>query len=62
MIEKEIDRTHFVYGKRCVPDEELHRMSDQELAAWAQKTGVMFAQLKAHLAEHFPETRLKIVS
>jgi uncharacterized protein (DUF2235 family) len=47
---------------RLVPDEELRRMSDRKLAAWCQKAGVMFAQVKAHLAERFPETRLKVVS
>jgi hypothetical protein len=63
--EEEIDGTHFVYGpegkRRLIRDTKLREMSDQELAAWAQQTGVMFAQLKAHLAERFPETKLKVV-
>lgn len=54
-IEAEIDATCFVFGhgadQQLIPDEELLRMSDAELAAWAQKNGVMFAQLKTHLAQ-----------
>jgi hypothetical protein len=61
LIEKWIDEKYFVYGKRCIPDEELRRMSDPELAAWCQRAGVIFAQVKAHLAERFPETRLQVV-
>jgi hypothetical protein len=63
-IEEELDQTCFVYGteRRLMSDEELRCMSDRELAPWCQKAGVMFAQVKAHLAERFPETRLKVVS
>jgi hypothetical protein len=57
-VEQAIDRTCFIFGagQKLIPDEELLRMSDRELAAWAQKTGVMLAQLKAHIAERFPQT------
>jgi hypothetical protein len=61
LVEEWLDGMHFVYGKWCIPDEELRGMSDQQLAAWCQKTGVMFAQVKAHLAERFPETRLQVI-
>ena len=62
-IEEELDATCFVYGpeKRLMPDEELRRMSDRELAAWCERAGVMFAQVKAHLAAHYPETALKVI-
>jgi hypothetical protein len=36
-------------------DEELRRMSDRELAALCERAGVMFTQVKAHLAAHYPE-------
>jgi hypothetical protein len=64
MINEEIDATCFVYGadKRIMPDDKLRQMTEPELAAWCGKTGVMFAQVKAHIAERFPETRLKVVS
>jgi hypothetical protein len=57
-LEEELDNTCFVYGaeKRIVLDEELRRMSAVELAAWCREGGVMFAQVRAHLAERYPET------
>ncbi len=56
-IEEVTDEDCFVFGhgRWAIPDELLLRMSDRELAAWAQQNNVMFAQLKAHLAERFPE-------
>jgi hypothetical protein len=62
-IEEELDATCFVYGpeRRLMPDEELRRMSDRELVAWCERAGVMFAQVKAHLAAHYPETALKVI-
>jgi hypothetical protein len=64
LIEDVIDKACFVYGtpKQIISDGDLRRMSDRELAAWCRETGVMFAQVKAHLADRFPETRLKVVS
>jgi hypothetical protein len=55
--EEVLDEDCFIYGpeKRIIEDKKLLRMTNRQLAAWAQKTGVMFAQLKAHLAERFPE-------
>jgi hypothetical protein len=47
--------------KRIVLDEELRRMSAVE-AAWCREGGVMFAQVRAHLAERYPETVLKVIS
>jgi hypothetical protein len=60
-IEEAVDKSCFVYGRerRIVSDEVLRRMSDRELAAWAQANGVMFAQLGAHLAERFPSDTLQ---
>jgi hypothetical protein len=60
-IEEELDATCFVYGpeKRLMP--EPRRMSDRELAAWCERAGVMFAQVTAHLAAHYPETALKVI-
>jgi hypothetical protein len=51
------EATCFMHGasRKAVPDETLRRMSGRELAAWAQRNNVMVAQLKAHLAERFPE-------
>jgi hypothetical protein len=58
--------TFFYRGTRgkvmFIADETLLQMSDPELAAWTQGNGVMFAQVKAHLAERYPETRLRVVS
>jgi hypothetical protein len=53
MIEEAIDEDCFVYGadKKLIEDTELLKMSDRELAAWAQKNDVMYEQLKAHIAE-----------
>jgi hypothetical protein len=67
LVEDAIDQDTFAFttaaGKQMViADEVLARMSDAELAAWVQKTGVIFAQVKAHPAERFPQTRFKIVS
>jgi hypothetical protein len=65
--EEILDKYCFVYGtdgkgnKMVIDDGDLRRMTDEQLAAWAQKTGVMVAQLKAHLAERFPETKFKVV-
>ena len=59
-VEDLLDQDCFVYhvngNKLIILDDELLKMSDRKLAAWARENGVMFAQLKAHLAERFPKT------